>query len=88
MLSPYRVLDLTNERGQLCGQILGDLGADVSWSNRPEVRAHSVVPSTKMSRIPVARFTFRIIDSFDDRSNHSVAGAQVFGFPFGKTGLG
>jgi crotonobetainyl-CoA:carnitine CoA-transferase CaiB-like acyl-CoA transferase len=29
MLSPYRVLDLTNERGQLCGRILGDLGADV-----------------------------------------------------------
>lgn len=29
MLSPYRVLDLTNERGLLCGQTLGDLGADV-----------------------------------------------------------
>lgn len=29
MLSPYRVLDLSNERGQLCGQILGDVGADV-----------------------------------------------------------
>lgn len=29
MLSPYRVLDLTNERGLLCGQLLGDLGADV-----------------------------------------------------------
>jgi crotonobetainyl-CoA:carnitine CoA-transferase CaiB-like acyl-CoA transferase len=29
MLSPYRVLDLTDDRGQLCGQILGDLGADV-----------------------------------------------------------
>ena len=29
MLSPYRVLDLTNERGLLCGQMLGDLGADV-----------------------------------------------------------
>src|SRR5713101_7059248 len=29
MLSPYRVLDLTNERGLLAGQILGDLGADV-----------------------------------------------------------
>jgi crotonobetainyl-CoA:carnitine CoA-transferase CaiB-like acyl-CoA transferase len=29
MLSPYRVLDLTTERGLLCGQLLGDLGADV-----------------------------------------------------------
>lgn len=29
MLSPYRVVDLTNERGLLCGQIFGDLGADV-----------------------------------------------------------
>jgi crotonobetainyl-CoA:carnitine CoA-transferase CaiB-like acyl-CoA transferase len=29
MLAPYRVLDLTDERGLLCGQILGDLGADV-----------------------------------------------------------
>jgi len=29
MLSPYRVLDLTTERGLFCGQILGDLGADI-----------------------------------------------------------
>ncbi len=29
MLSPYRVLDLTDEKGFLCGKILGDLGADV-----------------------------------------------------------
>src|SRR5215469_16361879 len=29
MLSPYRVLDLTTERGLLCGQVLGDLGAEV-----------------------------------------------------------
>ena len=29
MLGPYRVLDLTNENGLLCGQILADLGADV-----------------------------------------------------------
>src|SRR4051812_12696880 len=26
---PYRVLDLSDERGQLCGRILADLGADV-----------------------------------------------------------
>lgn len=29
MLSPYRVLDLTDERGLLCGRVLADLGADV-----------------------------------------------------------
>src|SRR5262245_59612599 len=29
MLSPYRVLDLTDERGLLCSKILADLGADV-----------------------------------------------------------
>lgn len=29
MLSPYRVIDLTDERGQLCGQVLADLGAEV-----------------------------------------------------------
>jgi crotonobetainyl-CoA:carnitine CoA-transferase CaiB-like acyl-CoA transferase len=29
MLSPYRVLDLTDDGSMICGQILGDLGADV-----------------------------------------------------------
>ena len=29
LLAPYRVLDLTDERGLLCARILGDLGADV-----------------------------------------------------------
>ena len=29
MLSPYRVLDLTDHRGEISGMILGDLGADV-----------------------------------------------------------
>jgi benzylsuccinate CoA-transferase BbsE subunit len=28
-LAPYRMLDLTNERGLLCGKIFADLGADV-----------------------------------------------------------
>ena len=29
LLAPYRVLDLTDGRGLLCGKMLGDLGADV-----------------------------------------------------------
>jgi crotonobetainyl-CoA:carnitine CoA-transferase CaiB-like acyl-CoA transferase len=36
MLSPYKVLDLCDERGQLCGQILGDLGADVVLVEPPD----------------------------------------------------
>jgi crotonobetainyl-CoA:carnitine CoA-transferase CaiB-like acyl-CoA transferase len=34
-LGPYRVLDLTDEKGFLCGKILGDLGADVIKVERP-----------------------------------------------------
>ena len=29
MLTPYTVLDLTDERGELAGMLLGDMGADV-----------------------------------------------------------
>ena len=35
MLSPYRVLDLTDERGFFGGKLLGDLGADVIKIEKP-----------------------------------------------------
>ncbi len=35
MLSPYRVLDLTNERGFIAGKLFGDLGADVIKIEKP-----------------------------------------------------
>ena len=35
MLSPYRVLDLADEKGIQCGKLLGDLGADVIKVERP-----------------------------------------------------
>ncbi|MFC1986726.1 CoA transferase, partial [Chloroflexota bacterium] len=35
MLSPYRVLDLTDDKGLYCGKLFGDLGADVIKVERP-----------------------------------------------------
>jgi len=35
LLAPFRVLDLTDEKGFLCGKVLGDLGADVIKVEKP-----------------------------------------------------
>ena len=36
LLAPYRVLDLSDERGLICGRILADLGADVLQVEPPQ----------------------------------------------------
>ena len=40
LLSPYRVVDLTDERGILCSKILADLGADVIQVEPPGGAQH------------------------------------------------
>ena len=37
-LSPFRVVDLTNENGYFCAKILGDLGAEVIRVENPGVK--------------------------------------------------
>ncbi len=44
MLDPYRVLDFTDERGELSLMLLGDLGADVIRVEPPEGRVARRVP--------------------------------------------
>ena len=41
MLSPYRVLDLTDEKGQLAGAMLADVGAEVILIEPPGVHSMS-----------------------------------------------
>ena len=35
LLAPFRALDITDEKGFLCGKVLGDLGADVIKIEKP-----------------------------------------------------
>jgi len=59
MLSPYRVLDLTDEGALVCGQILGDLGADVIVVEPPEgARARGIGPFRGGERHPDRSLTW------------------------------
>ncbi|MDP9236804.1 MAG: CoA transferase [Chloroflexota bacterium] len=59
MLSPYRVLDLTDEGALLCGQILGDLGADVIVVEPPEgAHARALGPFRRGERHPDRNLTW------------------------------
>ncbi|OGN89387.1 MAG: hypothetical protein A2158_00635 [Chloroflexi bacterium RBG_13_46_14] len=44
MLSPYRALDLTDEKGLLCGKILADLGAEVIQIEIPSGNTARKIP--------------------------------------------
>ena len=58
LLSPYRVIDLTDERGLLCGKILADLGADVIQVEPPGgSTARNIGLSTQMTSIPSEAFS-------------------------------
>ena len=58
MLSPYRVLDLSDERGLLAGQILADLGADAIVVEPPGGSpARNLAPFAGDEPTPIARST-------------------------------
>src|SRR4030042_7180948 len=44
MLSPYRALDLTDEKGLLCGKILADLGGGGIQVEKPEGNPARSIP--------------------------------------------
>ena len=54
MLSPYRVLDLTDERGLVCGYLLGALGADVIQIEPPGgSTARAIGPFVGENQLPI-----------------------------------
>jgi len=44
LLTPYRALDLTDEKGFFCGKILADLGAEVIKIERPGGDPSRLIP--------------------------------------------
>ncbi len=59
VLSPYRVLDLSDERGLACGSVLADLGADVIAVEPPEgSRARRLGPFLKDAADPEGSLTW------------------------------
>ena len=64
MLDPYRVLDFTDERGELGPMLLGDLGADVIRVEPPEGSAARRVP-------PVGESTSQSFQAFN-RNKRSI----------------
>jgi crotonobetainyl-CoA:carnitine CoA-transferase CaiB-like acyl-CoA transferase len=84
LLSPYRVLDLTDVRGQLAGMMLGDLGADVVRIEPPEGSpARRVGPSTDTGPESERSLSFAaynrnkrsvVLDLEDDRDREAFLG--------------
>ena len=59
MLSPYRVLDLTDEKGHMCGKMLGD------WLSKASLSLHSA-SSWKGWELPTLPWP-PLLDTFNGR---------------------
>lgn len=91
MLSPYRVLDLTDHRGELAAMILGDLGADIIKIEPPggsPARQNSASKGQQPgSRRGLQFLAFNrnkrsIILDLNDKSDHETLMALVAGADF------
>ena len=63
MLDGIRILDLSDERGQLCGMMLADLGADVVCIEAPEGSANET--KTRALRLTVGFEHLLLLDRID-----------------------
>lgn len=66
LLGGFRVLDMTDEKGDLCGKILGDFGADVIKIEPPGgSSARRVGPFYKNDPDPQKSLPWFAVDSHD-----------------------
>ena len=78
MLSDYRVLDLCDERGALCGQLLADLGAQVVRIEGPNGSPmRSAKPDALVWQIYARNCSSLVIDLATDRKRFTEYAAQA-----------
>jgi crotonobetainyl-CoA:carnitine CoA-transferase CaiB-like acyl-CoA transferase len=82
MLSPYRALDLTDEKGLLCGKVLADLGADVIQVEKPGGNPARSIPPFFKDEVDPEKSLFWLAFSAGKRSItlnlDTEAGKEIF----------
>ncbi|HEX7410016.1 MAG TPA: CoA transferase, partial [Candidatus Binatia bacterium] len=58
-LSGFRIIDMTDERGALCGRVLADLGADVIYVELPSGSPFRQAPPLALDKRTSLAFAFR-----------------------------